>query len=429
MYKKTILSACIIVISLTTGCFGLVYPYLSWRNDPTNSIMVNWWNPDATGDSSVDYGLTSSYGSTAYAATVTNYHHVELTGLTPGTKYHYRIRSSDGTTGSDNTFTTAEANTRSFSFAVIGDVRGIGLPADSNMYHIRHKALCDWLPTQDPNFVLQTGDLVWEGGGADANSYYRDFYYAEKNLSKTKVIMNTMGNHEVQPNGEPYYNYFDLYQDALPNNGTPGNNGRVYSFDYGHAHFVCLSSYQINLDPLQKDWLEADLAAASANPDIKWIFAFMHAPMYTTGGHAGRTDELAAWGELFDQYHVNIVFAGHNHIYERSRSIKADEVVDDDEGTLYVTSGLGGAGFTNGSDDPKFVCWYGASNLNKTLAVIVTINGNYLTAEAIPNETGVPVDSFQLTRTVVGDFDLSGLVDMNDVSMLAGSWLGSGMWP
>jgi len=67
------------VWSFTTGTPPEVHPYLSWRNDPNNSIVVNWWNPIETGDSSVDYGLTSSYGSTAYVATATNFHHVELT--------------------------------------------------------------------------------------------------------------------------------------------------------------------------------------------------------------------------------------------------------------------------------------------------------------------------------------------------------------
>jgi hypothetical protein len=425
------------VWSFTTGTHPEVHPYLSWRNDPSNSIVVNWWNPIETGDSSVDYGLTSSYGSTAYVADVTHFHHVELTGLTPATTYHYRIRSSDGTVGSDNTFTTSGVNVTSFSFAVFGDVRGVGLPTDSTMYHTRHKTLCNWVASQDFDFAFTTGDTVWEGSilttdnqtKREVESYFIEFFGAEQNLSKSKVIMATMGNHEVQPGGRDYTYYYDMYEDAFPTNGTADNKGRVYSFDYGNAHFVCLSSYQIDLGT-QATWLAADLAAARANPDIKWIFAFMHAPMYTTSGHAGRTDEVAAWGSLFDQYHVDIVFAGHNHVYERSHSIKAGEVVDGNEGTVYVTSGMGGAPFNNGSEDPKFVCWYGAANLNKTLTACVTINGGQVTVQAIPNLTGEVLDSFVLRLPFLdGDFNESGTVDMNDLGMLTGSWLGTGMWP
>ena len=101
-----------------------VYPYLTWRNSPTNSVVVNWWNPNAQGDSTVDYGTTTAYGSTVTVPTVTNFHHVELTGLASGTTYHYRVRSSDGTMGTDASYTVPAASPTQFSFAVYGDPRG-----------------------------------------------------------------------------------------------------------------------------------------------------------------------------------------------------------------------------------------------------------------------------------------------------------------
>jgi hypothetical protein len=117
-------------------------------------------------------------------------------------------------------------------------------------------------------------------------------------------------------------------------------------------------------------------------------------------------------------------------VYERFRSIKADQVVDDGEGTLYITNGIGGAEFNDGGTNPKLVCWFGASNLNKTAGTIITINGNSLTSQTIPNLTGVPIDSFQLLPPFLdGDFDESGRVDMNDLGILSGSWLNTGIWP
>ncbi|MDD5134305.1 MAG: metallophosphoesterase [Phycisphaerae bacterium] len=373
-----------------------VYPYLTWRNDPTNSVVVNWWNPTATGNSSVDYGPTISYGSTATIATVSNFHHVELTSLTPGATYHYRVRSSDGTVGADNTFTTAEENTTSFSFAVYGDPRG-GQTADEP-YYSRHRVLCNWILAQNFDFAIGTGDTVWEGATPLAMSkFWPEFFEIEKDLSSSKVIMTAMGNHEVQPSGYTgSANYIQFYGDGYPANGTSGNGGRVYSFNYGNAHFINLSSYQIDLN-LQKNWLAADLAATAANPNIKWIFAFMHAPMYTTNTSRGnRTDCIAAWGPLFDQYHVDIVFAGHNHLLERSRSIKNGIAVADNVGTVYVTSGLGGAGFDSpGSGSPGlFVMTY---NQN-TLANCVTINGNSLTVNSITNVDGIVRDTFTLSK-------------------------------
>ncbi len=369
-----------------------IYPYLTWRNDPTNSVVVNWLNATAQGDSTVDYGTTSLYGTSVNVASVTNFHHVELTGLTAGATYHYRVRSSDGTVGADNTYTVPAASITSFSFAVYGDPRG-GQTANEP-YYTRHQVLCNWILAQNFDFALETGDTVWAGTDG-INIWWPDFYRLEANLSKSKVIMATMGNHEVQ-DAQNSNTYQGLYSAAFPTNGTSGNAGRVYSFNYGNAHFVSLSSYQIDLN-LQKTWLAADLAAASANPNIKWIFAFMHAPMYTTNTSRGNhTDCITAWGPLFDQYHVDVVFAGHNHLLERSKSIKAGVAVADGVGTVYVTDGLGGAGFDSpGSGSPGlFVMTYN----QQTLATCVTIDGNNLTVNSITNADEMVHDTFTLSK-------------------------------
>jgi hypothetical protein len=425
--RKTVLGLIFVALFSLVAGVSPAAVYLTWRNDPTTSIVVNWWNPAATGDSFVDYGPTDIYGSTAYVPTVTNYHHVELTGLTPGATYHYRVRSSDGTTGSDNTFTTAEAGIASFCFAVYGDPRGTATADEP--YYSRHRALCDWILAQpDIDFVLETGDTVWEGSTSLAMSkYWPDFFEIESNLSKSKVIMATMGGHEVQPLSNST-NYQNFYSEAFPTNGTANNNGMVYSFDYSNAHFICLSSYQINLTT-QAAWLEADLIAAKARPNVKWIFVYFHEPMYTTSGHPNREAEIAAWGPIFDQYGVDIVFQCHNHVYERSHPIKAGQVVGEGKGTVYVTCGMGGAEFNNTSPSPLFAAGFGASNLNKTNTACVTINGVRLTVQAITNENGAVIDTFSLTKAPVGDFDKSGTVDINDLGIFSGSWLDTGIWP
>lgn len=428
------------VWSFTTGNPPQVYPYLSMRNDPNNSIVVNWFNPVTTGDSSVDYGLTSSYGSTVNIPTMTNYHHVELTGLTPGTTYHYRIRSSDGTFGSDNTFTTASAQINTFSFAVFGDPRG-GQTANEPFYS-RHEALCNWIKQNGFNFALQTGDTVWGGSASVANplgaqNFYLDFYRLERNLAGSVPIMATMGNHEVQTvesgGTKTYTYYYELYEGAYPTNGPPGNTGRIYSFDYGNVHFVCLSSYQINWAS-QGTWLDTDLAAARANPNIKWIFAFMHYPMYTTSGHSGdapQVNQLLYWKPVFDKYHVDVVFAGHNHCYERTKSLIDGQVVEDGEGTVYVTSGMGGAEFNGTAPSPLFAASYGSQIPgHSTVATCVTVNGNYVTLTSIKNTTGEIIDTFQLVPPYLeGDFDENGTVDAKDLGIFSLDWLGTGLWP
>ena len=186
----------VLVLGLAGNASASPHPYLTWVNDPSTSIVVNWWNPSATGDSTVEYGETALYGLTAYSPAISNFHHVELTGLTPGTTYHYRISSSDDTLGSDETFTVPVPYPTSFMFAVFGDSRGVS--GDSTPNHRRHKAQCDHMATKYPGFVLHLGDMVNEGS---VENDWVEFFNAEQNLSKLTVIMPILGNHEVQPGG------------------------------------------------------------------------------------------------------------------------------------------------------------------------------------------------------------------------------------
>ncbi len=433
------------VNNFTTGDPVGIYPYLTWRNNPTNSIMVNWWNPAATGDSSVDYGLTDSYGSTANVPALVNYHHVELTSLATGTTYHYRIRSSDGTTGSDNTFTTApDPNTTSFRFAMYGDPRGT--QAEDEPFYTRQGALCDWILAQDFAFALETGDSVWEGASLKAKGkWWPDWFRIEGNLTKSKVVMHTLGNHEVQGGGTYYY-WNDFYTAAFPdtNSSIPGNAGRVYSFDYGNVHFVSMGSYQVNVPVLQPAWLIADLTAAKARPNIKWIFVFFHAPMFTNSGHSNRVDCIQYWGPIFDQFGVNAVFQGHNHVYERSyplityyntsnpsSPVWTGKPMPDGEGTVYITNGMGGAEFNNTYTSSLIAAGFGASNLNTTVVVSLTIDGDdRVIVDAIRNDTGVVIDTYDIQPMRLHyDFNKNDIVDVNDLNTLAGSWLNTGIWP
>src|SRR3989339_351733 len=74
------------------------------------------WATDEPATSQVEYGLTTSYGTSSTAdSTLVTSHSVDITGLTANTLYHYRVKSTDGSnnpaTGTDNTFTTPNTST------------------------------------------------------------------------------------------------------------------------------------------------------------------------------------------------------------------------------------------------------------------------------------------------------------------------------
>lgn len=69
------------------------------------------WDTDESATSRVDYGITATYeNGPVEDATLVTSHSIVLTGLTPGTEYHYRVTSVDGSgngsNSSDLTFTT-----------------------------------------------------------------------------------------------------------------------------------------------------------------------------------------------------------------------------------------------------------------------------------------------------------------------------------
>jgi phosphodiesterase/alkaline phosphatase D-like protein len=80
---------------------------------PSSTSVVITWTTDEIASSYVDYGTTSSYGTTTTetdtSPRVTS-HVVSISGLSPTTTYHFRVNSVDAstnlTTDSDNTFIT-----------------------------------------------------------------------------------------------------------------------------------------------------------------------------------------------------------------------------------------------------------------------------------------------------------------------------------
>jgi phosphodiesterase/alkaline phosphatase D-like protein len=94
--------------STDTGAPRLFFIHVS--NIGTSTARIGWTtNERAT--SQVEYGTTTAYGQTTTLNTNLTFNHpTRLSGLTPNTTYHYRVRSKDAagnlTTSADYTFKT-----------------------------------------------------------------------------------------------------------------------------------------------------------------------------------------------------------------------------------------------------------------------------------------------------------------------------------
>ncbi|MBI5530207.1 MAG: hypothetical protein HY918_01775 [Candidatus Doudnabacteria bacterium] len=102
------------VQSLTNAPVDVTAPVISsvsTSNITSSAVTVNWVT-DELADGQLEYGLTTSYGtSTQVFPTMYISHYINLPGLAPSTTYHFRIKSKDaaGNLGvsADGTFTTA----------------------------------------------------------------------------------------------------------------------------------------------------------------------------------------------------------------------------------------------------------------------------------------------------------------------------------
>jgi predicted MPP superfamily phosphohydrolase len=110
----------------------------------------------------------------------------------------------------------------------------------------------------------------------------------------------------------------------------PWNMGgeRYYTYTKKNVRFFVLDSDYI--DPKQLDWLTKELRDSTED----WKIAYFHHPLYSSAGrHGSETDLRLVLEPLFVRYGVNVVFSGHDHVYERIKPQK---------GIYYFVSGSAG---------------------------------------------------------------------------------------
>lgn len=155
------------------------------------------------------------------------------------------------------------------------------------------------------------------------------------------------GTHGFQSHGEcgvPLQKRFHM-----PNNG---NSLFWYSFAVGLTHHVVLSGeHDFAKGSPMHTWLLADLARVDRTV-TPWLFVHLHRPLYCSVAFAGDyyrsllyRDELEL---VFATYHVDIVFSGHYHSYERTCAVFDDVCYYDTQNgkalaPIHLMIGSGGA--------------------------------------------------------------------------------------
>lgn len=241
------------------------------------------------------------------------------------------------------------------SFAVLGD-SGTG---DKRQYEVGEQ-LAGYHRRYPFDFVIMLGDNMY--GSQRPEDFQRKFERPYAPLLEAGVkFYAALGNHDNPP--EIYYEPFNM------------EGRRFYTFTKGPVQFFVLDSNY--MDPKQLDWLEHELKSS----DKKWKICYFHHPLYSSGGkHGSETDLRELVEPLFVRYGVDVVFAGHEHFYERVKPQK---------GIAYFTAG-GSAKLRRG-DIKKTDLTAKGFDTDRTF-MVVAVAGDSLHFQTV-SRTGTLVDS------------------------------------
>jgi hypothetical protein len=189
----------------------------------------------------------------------------------------------------------------SLQFAVLGD-SGTGGRAQREVAErmIEAHALFPF------EFVLMAGDNIYQRWGRTNYAGKFEQPYAELLAAGVRFYA-SLGNHD-RPD-QIFYEPFNMGGRRYYSFAPAGDLVRFFALDTSGRPKQPISADQIQ-------WLEQELSAARE----RWKIGFFHHPLYSSGGRHGADMHVRQVFEpLFIRYGVNVVFSGHEHLYERLR--------------------------------------------------------------------------------------------------------------
>ncbi len=348
-------------------------PYLQ-SISPTSGIIC--WRTDVPSSSQVSYGenLSAQKQKVNLPDLVTE-HRVTIHHLSPNKKYYYSI--GDGKTMSK----PSEARYLKT------------VPALGSKQQVRIWALGDFgSGSANQKAVLQSivaftlkkrpDAWIWLGDNAYSNGKEEEYQARVFDVYQQDFFQNTAlypapGNHDYAGKHDPALPpYFKIF--SMPVNGEvgglPSGAASYYSVNVGQVHLVSIDTeltepsgnQLMDGKGLQFEWLERDLKANK----LPWVIVYFHKPPYSKGSHdSDNESDMKRMREnvnpLFEKYRVDVVLAGHSHVYERTHPMRGHYGVNatfdpqkhvvakekssnhyvvgkDGQGVIYLVNGSGG---------------------------------------------------------------------------------------
>ena len=422
-------------------------PYL--QKGTETSVVVKW-RTDSNTSSIIEYSTDTSYNLIKSVAGVDTEHEVEITGLSPGTKYFYRIGTGGSLLSGSNDiyFKThpAKGTSDPYKFWLLGCTYNGGT-ANANAVLVRDKYY-SYPGSADTDGIFFLGDNAGSQG-LDTDYQYRVFDMYDAKL-KNSIAWSCIGNHDGYSSSAssqtgPYYDIFTFPKNG-ESGGMPSGTESYYSFDYGNIHFIFLNSFDEirTVGSAMYDWALSDIQ----NTTQKWILAFWHHPPYSAGWHPsegydpeGDPIESTEMREMFlpmlEDNGVDLVVTSHSLSYERTFFINghyglantfdpATHIVGDNgsgdgklggdgayskptlgadagKGVVYVTTST--ASFANVTMPLDYPAMYYDSN--QYGSSVLEVDGNNLTLKFLRDDGNID-DYFTIEKTRPWYQDLDG---------------------
>jgi hypothetical protein len=216
-------------------------------------------------------------------------------------------------------------------------------------------------------FAIMLGDNLY--GSERPQDFAAKFERPYKPMLDANIsFYAALGNHD-DPNQRYYKNF-----------GMGGK--RFYTYQKKDVRFFALDSNYMDQD--QQRWLEQELSQSNS----KWKIAYFHHPIYSSGGRHGSEVDLRSIVEpMFIKYNLNVVFAGHEHFYERLKPQR---------GINYFTAG-GSAKLRSGDITTNSSLTAKGFDTEQSF-MVVEIDGDVMRFQTISRH-GKRVDSGEIRRT------------------------------
>jgi hypothetical protein len=333
----------------------------------------------------------------------------------------------------------ASASATRFSFIAYGDTRG---RRDGVTEQYEHSLVVESMlrtiksmeSGPDPvRFVLQSGDAVVNG--RDPKQWNVSFISLINRLTTIGGVPYYLapGNHDVTSAAElnapgrlvGLQNYLRAVGQLIPADGATRRLAGypTYAIGYGNTFVIAFDS-NIAEDSTQLAWVRGQLEGLDRTR-FTHVVAFFHHPAYSSGPHGGSIIERPTAGvranymPLFRKYNVQMVFTGHEHLFEHFVERYRD-AAGQPRRIDQIVSGGGGAPLYTYQGEPDLRAYMQASGADSARVThlvrpgskagdnpyhytVVHVDGARVWLEVIGVDWGAGFAPYQSNRSMLGD--------------------------